>query len=109
MFHRAIALEGNAEPLVTDSTSSGLFQRIRTLNYSPGYMDTPLHHVIRTEMPPTEFRKHQIHLKEQNKLVDPIESAKLLVSLLVSNDFENGSHLDYYDLAPKSATAMIEK
>lgn len=35
---------------------------------------------------------------ENKKLVNPLDSANVLVKLLEKDEFENGSHIDYYDV-----------
>ena len=43
--------------------------------------------------------KHRFKsMYEEGKLVNPLDSARILVSLLKSNSFEDGAHLDYFDL-----------
>jgi hypothetical protein len=35
---------------------------------------------------------------EEGQLINPLDSARKLVSLLKNNSFEDGAHVDYYDL-----------
>lgn len=37
---------------------------------------------------------------QNEKMIDPIDSARVLVRLVLENEFENGQHVDYYDIVP---------
>jgi sepiapterin reductase len=78
-FFRSVALE---------------FPHVRVLNYAPGPCDTRLKTQILTEMPDGN------ELKAQMQALDwiPVEkTVDVLLNLLLKNEFENGTHLDYYD------------
>ncbi len=34
----------------------------------------------------------------RNRVLDPMDSARKLLQLLQSSDFDSGAHIDYYDL-----------
>jgi sepiapterin reductase len=67
---------------------------IKILNYAPGPLETDMVTEIRSSAElDVELRPHF-----DKKLLDPEDSARKLIKLLTSNDFESGSHVDYYDL-----------
>jgi sepiapterin reductase len=67
---------------------------IKVLNYAPGPLETNMAQELRHS---TLLDKN---LQENFKqpLIDPNDSALKLIRLLQSNEFETGSHVDYYDL-----------
>lgn len=71
---------------------------IKTLNYAPGPLDTDMQKEIRDSSPHEEQRAFYIEMKEQGTLLKPEQSAKKMIKLLEENSFENGAHIDYYDL-----------
>jgi hypothetical protein len=52
---------------------------------------------IRTDMPHVPLKAGFSDMHSKGLLVDPQESAKILVE----NDFESGAHIDYYDVSSK--------
>jgi hypothetical protein len=36
--------------------------------------------------------------KSENKLIDPVDSAKKLIDLLAQDKYSSGSHVDYWDV-----------
>eukprot|EP00190_Bangiopsis_sp_CCMP1999_P003104 CAMPEP_0198733974 /NCGR_PEP_ID=MMETSP1475-20131203/49564_1 /TAXON_ID= ORGANISM="Unidentified sp., Strain CCMP1999" /NCGR_SAMPLE_ID=MMETSP1475 /ASSEMBLY_ACC=CAM_ASM_001111 /LENGTH=253 /DNA_ID=CAMNT_0044497365 /DNA_START=35 /DNA_END=796 /DNA_ORIENTATION=- len=69
----------------------------KVLNYAPGPLRTAmLDDVIRSQR-----TSSQRSLWEQTRAeaLEPDESARRLVSFLVSGEFESGAHVDYYDLS----------
>lgn len=49
-------------------------------------------------MPETELKKFYYQMHKDGSLVDPKSSAEKLLKYLLDDVFENGSHIDYYDL-----------
>jgi sepiapterin reductase len=72
----------------------------RVLNYAPGPLDTDMQAVIRNDMPDGTLKTAFKNMKQEGTLVDPNESAKVLVILLEKDQYDNGAHLDYYDQHP---------
>ena len=83
MFHKSIALEN---------------PDCRVLNYAPGPLDTRMQHEIRTKMPDCALKIQFIDLNTNKKLIQPKDSAQKLVMLLAQNEFDNGAHVDFYDI-----------
>lgn len=85
MFHQVLALEHKESAL-------------KSLNYAPGPLDTDMQEEIRDS--PTVHKQTQeyfIDLKNNNKLVDASISALKLVSIIVDESYQSGSHIDFYD------------
>ncbi|KAJ3040871.1 hypothetical protein HDV00_010331 [Rhizophlyctis rosea] len=96
MFHRNIAIEEHERQKEQNSASST--PRVRVLNYAPGPMDTAMQTEIRDTMPDIPLRKIYVDMHNEGKLVKPEDSARVLVKLLEEDTWENGAHLDYFDL-----------
>jgi sepiapterin reductase len=67
---------------------------LKTLNYAPGPLETDMVTDIRSASALDADLKPNF----QTQLLDPEDSAKKLMRLLLINDFENGAHIEYYDL-----------
>ena len=67
---------------------------LKTLNYAPGPLETTMTQEIRD----SDGLDADIQSNFQTKLLDPEDSARKLIELLDTNEFESGSHIDYYDL-----------
>ncbi|KAI8854981.1 hypothetical protein BC829DRAFT_359451 [Chytridium lagenaria] len=102
MFHRNVAVEElliqQEEAATSGELESPIQPRVRTLNYAPGPLNTDMQKNIRDEMPDVPLRSLYVTMHEEGKLVDPNDSARVLVELLDSGNFENGAHIDYYDV-----------
>ncbi|KAJ3217204.1 hypothetical protein HDU67_008333 [Dinochytrium kinnereticum] len=72
--------------------------RVRVLNYAPGPLNTDMQQNIRDEMPDVALRAIYVKMHEEGKLVDPNDSARILVQLMETGNFENGAHIDYFDV-----------
>ncbi|TPX57917.1 sepiapterin reductase (L-erythro-7,8-dihydrobiopterin forming) [Powellomyces hirtus] len=83
MYHKTIAVE---EP------------NVRILNYAPGPLDTDMQTRIRDEMPDVPLREVYIQMHQDQNLVDPAVSAKVLIELLEKDTYENAAHIDVYDV-----------
>jgi len=98
MFHACMSQELGGEGTGGNHHSDN--NNIKILNYAPGPLETDMVEQIRSapQLDPT-LKPHY-----QKKLVDPDDSAQVLVSLLLpttydkKNQFASGSHVDYYDL-----------
>jgi len=64
---------------------------IRVLNYAPGPLKTDMLETVRSQGHLAEF------FKDGNILV-PEQSAKKMIVLLERNVYENGIHMDYFEL-----------
>ncbi|KAJ3320565.1 hypothetical protein HDV06_005188 [Boothiomyces sp. JEL0866] len=87
MYHRNIALEEDL-----------LKNQVRVLNYAPGPLDTAMQQRIREEMPDVDLKKAFTNMHKENNLIKPRDSAQALVDLLEKNEFDNGSHVDYFEI-----------
>ncbi|CAI5706053.1 hypothetical protein KXD40_009652 [Peronospora effusa] len=86
MHHRVIA---------TEQAAVG---KVRVLQYSPGPMDTDMQKMIReSSLVDPELRKQFADMKANGTLVLPAQSSERGVTLAISEDFETGAHVDYYD------------
>jgi sepiapterin reductase len=86
-FHKAMSIEEGGE-------------NVRVLNYAPGPLETDMTEEIRS----ASLLHESLKPHYQKQLVDPADSSRTLVQLVVENVFENGSHIDYYDIAGPPAT-----
>jgi len=68
---------------------------IKTLNYAPGPLETDMANEIRKKADELD-----VDLKPhfQKKLLDSYDSAMKLIRVIDKNEFDTGSHIDYYDL-----------
>jgi sepiapterin reductase len=76
------------------SISNGSQAKIKILNYAPGPLETDMVTEIRSSASLDESLKPSYDKPQLN----PDDSSKKLIMLLLSNDFESGAHIDYYDL-----------
>ncbi|CAI5739563.1 unnamed protein product [Peronospora destructor] len=91
MHHRVIAAEQAAS------------DKVRVLQYSPGPMDTEMQKRIReSPLVDPELRKQFADMKAQGTLISPAQSSERGVTLAISEEFETGAHVDYYDLTTSS-------
>ncbi|KAG2516526.1 hypothetical protein JM18_007542 [Phytophthora kernoviae] len=89
MNHRVIA------------TEQALVGKVRVLSYSPGPMDTDMQKTIRdSPLVSPDLRKQFADMKAQGTLIPPAVSSLRGVKLALSGEYENGAHVDYYDLDP---------
>jgi sepiapterin reductase len=85
MYHASLAKE---EPL------------LRVLNYAPGAMATKMTDILVAEDKLVDSIKsyfRDAHAK--GAFIDPHKSAAKLAKLVLSGNYESGSHVDYWDLA----------
>ncbi|KAJ3056332.1 hypothetical protein HK097_007310 [Rhizophlyctis rosea] len=98
MFHRNIAVE--EEAVQKEQTQSSNGPRVRVLNYAPGPLDTAMQDQIRETMPDIPLRQIYIDMHKEGKLVKTEDSAAILVKLLEEDTYENGTHVDYFEVGP---------
>ena len=90
MYHKTLA-----EELKTKSN----IRSVKVLNYAPGPLDTNMQKEIREgKLVDKNTQEFFINMKKENQLVDLMVSASKLISAMSSRPFENGDHLDYFDL-----------
>lgn len=93
-YHNSLAQDYDDE---NKNSSSSVV--IRILNYAPGPLEgTDMTQQLRE----AESLHSSIKPHYQQKLVDVHASAKALMDLLQSDNFQNGQHVDYYDLLPSA-------
>ncbi len=71
-------------------------ESLKVLNYAPGPLETTM-----TDSIKESEGLHETELQDsfrQTQMLDPKDSAKKLIRLLETNEFESGSHIDYFDL-----------
>lgn len=69
-------------------------QKIKILNYAPGPLETDMSMELRqAEALDANLKPHFAR-----QLIDPMDSAAVLVTMLQKDTFESGSHVDYYDI-----------
>ncbi|GKY90926.1 hypothetical protein MPSEU_000065400 [Mayamaea pseudoterrestris] len=93
-FHLCMAKEEEAAAASRANNAHNDAWSLRVLNYAPGPLETDMSETIRAA--PHLDASLKPHYDKQ--LVDPNDSARVLVDLLAKDDFESGSHLDYFDL-----------
>lgn len=87
MYHRVLSKEMKDE------------ENFKVLNYAPGPMHTEMHRQIRTsDAVDTGLKAAFEESFRQKQTVDPNDSAKRLLGLILEDMFESGQHIDYYDL-----------
>lgn len=103
MFHSVLAKEVGNVSMTNTSPGQGDEEpktAIKILNYAPG----PLETVMVDELIDCSELDANIHdfmskSKEENTLINPYDTANLLARLvIVSDDYESGKHVDYWDL-----------
>uniref|UniRef100_A0A7R9WRZ6 Sepiapterin reductase n=1 Tax=Craspedostauros australis TaxID=1486917 RepID=A0A7R9WRZ6_9STRA len=66
----------------------------KTLNYAPGPLETDMINEIRD----TEALDETLRDSFQQKQLRPIDSAKKLIRIVQKDEYESGTHLDFYDV-----------
>ncbi|KAI8800272.1 hypothetical protein BJ742DRAFT_686297, partial [Cladochytrium replicatum] len=96
MFFRFVALEENLDKeLHREGTDR---PKVRALSYAPGPMETQIQKQIRSEMPDVSLKGAFMEMHEKNTLVNPMKSARTLVSILEWDRYENSAHIDIHDV-----------
>ncbi|XP_067884773.1 sepiapterin reductase-like [Heterodontus francisci] len=70
---------------------------VRVLNYAPGPLDTDMQKQARSETADPELRQTFTSMHQEGQLIDCHESARKLLNIVARDEFESGSHIDYYD------------
>ncbi|KAM4866726.1 sepiapterin reductase [Thomomys bottae] len=70
---------------------------VRVLSYAPGPLDTDMQQLARETSVDPNLRRSLEELKSKGELVDCKKSAQKLLSLLQSDTFQSGAHVDFYD------------
>ncbi|KAI9002728.1 hypothetical protein BC832DRAFT_585343 [Gaertneriomyces semiglobifer] len=115
MIHKVIALEESLleEDETQNRNNETQNPRVRVLNYAPGPLDTDMQTRIRQEMPDVALRDVYTDMHVQGKLVDPNTSAVALMRLLEKDEYENGDHVDFYDVElgdqPSGKEGLVDK
>ena len=86
-FHAAMAQENDVKTCTYD---------VKCLNYAPGPLETDMANEIRSSSSKLDPR---LRPNYKRQLVEPKESARALVKLIRDMNFDNGAHIDYYDVA----------
>jgi sepiapterin reductase len=68
--------------------------KLQVLNYAPGAMETSMTEILKESTVLSDDLSKWFHTSE---LIDPMTSAKKLLSLVDSQKFTSGSHVDYWD------------
>ncbi|XP_050419473.1 sepiapterin reductase [Patella vulgata] len=71
---------------------------IRVLNYSPGPVDTDMLTYARNETPDKDVKEAFLAMNSDQKMLSADTTVLKLLELLEKNTFENGSHIDYFDV-----------
>lgn len=97
MFHSVLAKEHSFNK--ADEDEQKRKQNFKVLNYAPGPCDTQMTDDL-AECSVLDEGLHSYYAtsKQENKLVRPEDTAKKLVHLLCMDEFESGSHVDYFDV-----------
>jgi len=71
---------------------------VRCISYSPGPIDTDMQAGARESLPDVPLKKAFQKALAENQLVDPADSARVLVELITGprESLPNGAHTDYY-------------
>lgn len=108
MFHSVLAKEHKTTPNESEEESTtekeghrkDTKQHFKTLNYAPGACATQMTDDL-AECPVLDDGLHNYFTssKEEKTLIRPEDTAKKLVRLLRLDQYESGSHVDYWDVS----------
>ncbi len=121
MFHKTMAEELNANEsdetigdgatasTATSSSSTTTVAakatytfRTRILNYAPGAIETEMTDTLSSCATLDSNVRHFFQTsKEEKTFIQPHQTAERLVNLIFQDNYENGAHIDYWDLEPK--------
>jgi len=92
MFHTVLAKE-------TTTTEEEEGNNIKVLNYAPGALETEMaDELINCNVLDKDLHNFYVTSKKDKTAIMPQDSADLLLTVLMNDDFESGSHIDYWDL-----------
>lgn len=97
MFHAVLAKEFSESK--EDQDKKGEKQLFKVISYAPGACDTEMTDVL-ADCPSLNSGLHDYFssAKTDKKLIDPTDSARKLVELLLKDDYVSGLHVDYWDI-----------
>jgi sepiapterin reductase len=103
-FFKAMATEHPAPPSLgatttptTTTTPSATIKSVKTLNYAPGPLETDMTQEIRAASS-SERLDESLRPHYARQLVQPADSARVLVDLVQKDEFDSGQHIDYFDV-----------
>lgn len=70
---------------------------IIVLNYSPGPVDTAMTLDIRANSASPEIRDSFNGFREENVMLEPVETARKFVEIVERGDYKTGDQIDFYD------------
>ncbi|OMH85455.1 Sepiapterin reductase [Zancudomyces culisetae] len=70
---------------------------IKCLSYAPGPLNNSMQKTVRETIGDDTQRQLYSQMATDEKLVDMEDSARKLMEILAKNEFDSGSHIDYYD------------
>lgn len=86
MFHMVLAKE------ISDK------QNFKVISYAPGACDTAMTDVLaESKVLDGKLHDYFANSKEESTLINPADSARKLIDILVKDDYISGSHIDYWD------------
>ena len=103
MFHAVLAKEQKAkaddEEETDQSHQSSNSVQFKVLNYAPGACDTEMTDTL-ADCADLDSGLHTFFStsRDEKKLIRPEDTAAKLVGLLEKDEFESGSHVDYWDI-----------
>ena len=105
MFHRVLAKEHTSVSSDDGDGDGGNNQDTRSpsfkvLNYAPGPCDTEMTNILADDTNTNlneGIQKYFATSKKEHTLIRPEDTAKKLIQILTLDEFESGSHVDYFD------------
>ncbi|KAL3781292.1 hypothetical protein HJC23_006516 [Cyclotella cryptica] len=105
MFHSVLAKEmsdgsdeGNQEGTSDGCPSNRKSSVFKVLNYAPGACDTMMTDVLADcSSLDLDLHNYFANSKKENTLINPADSARKLIGILTKDEYESGSHVDYWD------------
>jgi sepiapterin reductase len=105
MFHRVLAKEHTSVSSDDGDGDGGNNQDTRSpsfkvLNYAPGPCDTEMTNILADDTNTNlneGIQKYFVTSKKEQTLIRPEDTAKKLIQILTLDEFESGSHVDYFD------------
>ncbi|KAL3807549.1 hypothetical protein ACHAXA_001133 [Cyclostephanos tholiformis] len=74
-------------------------QNFKALNYAPGLCDTQMsQYLANCSVLDNELHEYYVTSKGEDKWIQPEETAKKLVRIITMDEYESGSHVDYWDV-----------
>jgi len=112
MFHTVLAKElsedGGSSTNDSDEGRDGNLNDVKILNYAPGAVNTEMTELLsRNEALDDDLSQYFREMPregggtESGQMLMPGDTAKQLVDLVVSDRFQSGAHVDYWDLVDK--------